>query len=191
MRARSPGPTYFPSAGNECMVLAFSAGGAALMNTWLAMAHASMAGHLVTTIPWLSLALLSLMRIRRTRPDDKRDSGVSGMGGTIVLLIAGGAVGLLVLAGSAVVLGVCAIGCSFAPWHRIRFCRRHPVSASLLPCGGGALVLAIHRHDVEFMFLPIAAWILGMTGLIALLGTTRKTLPAKQAEKTAAAPVQP
>jgi hypothetical protein len=181
------------------MVLAFAAGGAALMNTWLSMVHASLPGRLVTTLPWLSLVLLAVLRLRRAQRearerlsvDHKEETVTSGIGWSAALLIAGVVVGLLVLEGNAVLLGVVAIGYTFAPWDRIRLCRQRPVRAGVLICGGGALVLAICRHDVAFMFLPIAAWILGMSSVIALLGTTRMKLPAQQPEKNGGVPVQP
>lgn len=169
------------------------------MSTWLSMVHASLPGRLVTTLPWLSRALLALLRFRRAQReaperlsvDHKEETLTSGIGWSAALLIAGGVVGLLVLEGSAVLLGVFAIGYVFAPWHRIWICRQRPVWAGLLPCAGGAFVLAMPGQEVEFMFLPIAAWILGMSGLIALLATTRRKLPAQQPGKTGIAPVQP
>ena len=199
MRARWLGPTRFSSDGNAWLVLALAAGGAALMNTWLSIVHASLPGRLVTTLPWLSLTLVAMLRLQRTRReataplpvDDDRGNIMSGIGGSAVLLAAGGVAGLLVVAGSAVLLGVLAIGYGFAPWRRIRLCRRRPIRASLSLCGGGALALAVYRHDVEFMFLPIAAWILGMSGLVALLAMSWKTLPATQPEQTDTVPVEP
>lgn len=52
-------------AGGTFIVLAFAVGGAILMSTWLSMAHASPRGWLVATIPWASLALLPVLRMRR------------------------------------------------------------------------------------------------------------------------------
>lgn len=152
------------------------------MNTWLFMVHASLLACLLTTILWLPLVLLSMLRIRRTKSEGvdapfvpvKADTGVSGIGWPIVLLITGSSLGLLIVVGNTVLLGVFAIGCSIIPWYRIRLCRERPVRAGLIMCAGGAIVVATCRHYVGFMFLPIAAWALGVAALCALLGTRLK-----------------
>jgi hypothetical protein len=169
------------------------------MNTWLFMVHARLLAHLLVTILWLSPALVSLLRIRRAKSEAedaliayvKADIGVSSIGWPIVLLITGSSVGLLIVAGSTALLGVFAIGCGMVPWYRIRLCRERPVWASLIMCGGGAIVVAIYRHHVGFMFLPLAAWTLSVTALIALLGTTPKKLPRKQPERAEPVPAEP
>lgn len=164
------------------------------MNIWLSMVHVSLPGRLLITMPWLSLAVLSMLLHYRTPPrplDDKKADIISSIGWSILLLIAGGVIGLLVLQGSTVLIGIFAASYSCAPWHRLRLCRQHPVSASLLMCGGGALVLTIYRHHVEFMFMPIAAWILGVSSFIALLKVTQKQPTARQPENKGALPVQP
>jgi hypothetical protein len=192
MSTRGRGSTHSDSQGNVCIVLAYSAGGAALMNTWLFMVHASPLACLLATILWLSPAFLSMLRIRRTKSEGKdallapieADTGVAGIGWPIVLLITGSILGLLIVAGSIVLLGAVAIGCSIVPWYRIRLCRERPVLACLIMCGGAAIVVAIYRHAVGFMFLPLAAWALGVAALSALFGTTPKKLPRKQPGRT-------
>jgi hypothetical protein len=202
MSTRWLGSTYSSSDGNACIVLAYSASGAALMNTWLIMVHANLLPHLLLTLLWLSPAVLSMLRIRRAKLENGRevprlvvhlrpDTRIAGIGWPIVLLITGCSLGLLVVAGSAVLLGVFAIGCSIVPWSRVRLCRQRPVSASLVMCSGGACVVALYRQDVEFMFLPIAAWVLGMAALGVLLGTTRKKLTGKPPENADPVPVRP
>jgi hypothetical protein len=169
------------------------------MNTWLFMVHASPLAYLLMTILLLSPALISMLRIRRAKSegDDAllirvmADTRVPSIGWPIVLLVTGSSLGLLIVVGSTVLLGVFAIGCSIVPWYRIRLCRERPVWASLIMCGGGAIVVAIYRHDVGFMFLPLAAWTLGVAALSALLGTTPKNLPRKQPEKADPVPVEP
>lgn len=199
MSTRWLGSSHSGSDGNVCIVLACSAGGAALMNSWLFMVHASLLAYLVVTILWLSPALLSMLGVRRAKHEGEHalpahlepDTGISSIGWSIVLLITGSSLGLLVLAGSTVLLGVFAVGCSLVPWHRVRLCRQRPVLASLVMCGGGAIVAAIDHRHVEFMFLPIAAWVLGVTALSAFLETTRKRLSRKQPEKTVPVPARP
>lgn len=170
--------------GNVCIVLTYSAGGAALMNTWLFVVHASLRAYLLMTMLWLTPALLTILRIQRAKPESgslrvhlKPDTRISSIGWPIVLLITGSGLGLLVVAGSTVMLGVFAIGCSILPWHRIGLCRQRPVLASLVICGGGAIVVAIYHRHIDFMFLPIAAWVLGVGALSTFLGTTRKNCP--------------
>jgi hypothetical protein len=63
--------------------------------------------------------------------------------------------------------------------------------ASLVICGGGAIVVAIYHRHTDFMFLPIAAWVLGVGALSTFLGTTRKKLPGKQPEKAVPVQAQP
>jgi hypothetical protein len=184
-------------------VLAYSAGATALMNTWLFMVHAKLLAYLVMTMLWLSPALLSMLRIRRVKPEDERgacgphlahlkpDTRISNIGWSIVLLITGSSLGLLVIAGSTTLLGVFTVGYSIVPWHRIRLCRQRPVWAGLVMCGGGAIVVSIYHRHAQFMFLPIAAWVFGVAALSAFLGTIRKKLPKKQLEKTRPVPVQP
>jgi hypothetical protein len=168
------------------------------MNTWLFMVHASLRAFLLMTMLWLSPALLTMLRIRRAKPEDglllvhlKPDNRISSIGWPIVLLITGSGLGLLVVAGSTVLLGVFAIGCSILPWHRIGLCRQRPLLASLVICGGGALVVAIYQRNIDFMFLPIAAWVLGVGALSTYLRTTRKKLPRKQSEKVVPVQAQP
>jgi hypothetical protein len=169
------------------------------MNTWLLMVHGSLFAVLLMTTLWLPLIVLSMLRIRRTRSQGmdvplvhvKADTGVSSIGWPIVLLITGCSLGLLILAGSTVLFGVFAIGCSIVPWYRIRLCRERPVRASLIMCGGGAIVVVIYHHDVGFMFLPLAAWILGVAALSALFVTTPKKLPGKQPERADPVPAEP
>jgi hypothetical protein len=169
------------------------------MNTWLLMVHGSLLAYVLMTTLWLPLILLSMLRIRRARSQGMdaqlvhvdADTGVSSIGWPIVLLITGCSLGLLIVAGSTVLFGVFAIGCSIVPWYRIRLCRERPVRASLIMCGGGAFVVAIYRHDVGFMFLPLAAWILGVAALSALFVTTPKNLPRKQNEQADPAPAEP
>ena len=173
------------------------------MNTWLFMVHASLLAYLVLTILWLSPALLLMLRMRRVKPEDDRrlpgahlahlkpDTRISNIGWPIVLLLTGGSLGFLVLAGSTALLGVFAVSYSIVPWHRIRLCRQRPVWAALVMCGGGALVVFIYHRHAQFMFLPIAAWVFGVAALSAFLGTIRKKLPRKQPEKTRPVPVQP
>lgn len=169
------------------------------MNTWLFMVHASLLGYLTMTILWLSPALLSMLRIRRAKREGEDalfiqlapDTRISRIGWPIVLMITGSGLGLLVVAGSTVLLGVFAIGCGLAPWYRIRFCRQRPVWASLVMCGAGAIVVTVHYHRVGFMFLPIAAWVLGVAALGALLGTSQEKLPRKKSKKVDPVPVQP
>jgi hypothetical protein len=169
------------------------------MNTWLFLVHASLFAYLLMTLLWLSPALVSMLRIRRTTSEGKdalpvhvkADNGVSSIGWPIVLLITGSSLGLLIVVGSIVLLGVFAIGCSMVPWYRIRLCRERPVWASLIMCGGGAIVVAIYRHHVGFMFLPFAAWILDVAALSALLGSTPTKLPKKQPEGADPVPAEP
>lgn len=168
------------------------------MSTWLSMVHASLLAYLLMTMLWLSPALLTMLRIRRAKPEGgalrvhlKPNTRISGIGWPIVLLIAGSGLGLLVIAGSTVLLGVFAIGCSIPPWHRIGLCRQRPVLSSLVMCGGGAIVVAIYHRLIDFMFLPIAAWVLGVCALSTFLGTTRKKLPRKQPEKAVPVQAQP
>jgi hypothetical protein len=169
------------------------------MNTWLFVVHASLRAYLLMTMLWLTPALLTMLRIRRAKPEgeDSRPihlkpvTAISSIGWPIVLLITGSSLGLLVVAGSTVLLGVFAIACGFAPWHRISLCRQRPVWASLVMCGGGAIVVTVYHRHVGFMFLPIAAWVLGMGAMSVFLGTTREKLPKKQPEKAVPAPAQP
>jgi len=169
------------------------------MNTWLFMVHASPLAYLLMTILLLSPALVSMLRIRRAKSEGedaliayvKADIGVSSIGWPIVLLITGSGLGLLIVAGSTALLGVFAIGCSIVPWYRIPLCRERPVWASLIMCSGGAIVVAMYRHYVGFMFMPLAAWVLGVGALSALLGTTPKKLPRKQPEKADPVPAEP
>ena len=169
------------------IVLAFSVGGGALMSTWLSMVHASLRGWLVATIPWVFLALLSVLRTRRAAPSGgdvarvrvKPRFIIADIGWATVPLAAGGIIGVLVAAGSSVLLGVFAAACSFAPWRRMPLCRQHPGRAALSMCGGGALALVLRRADVHPMFLPIAAWILGICGLAACVGTMHRETPSK------------
>ncbi|MFL6635860.1 MAG: hypothetical protein ACJ8HJ_26470 [Massilia sp.] len=199
MSTRWRGSSHSASQGNVCVVLAYSAGGAALMNTWLYMVHARLLAYFLMTILWLSPAFLSMLRIRRTTSECKdallahvkADTGVSSIGWPIVLLITGSTLGLLIVVGSTVLLGVFAIGCTMIPWYRIRLCRERPVLASLIMCGGGAIVVAVYRHHVGFMFLPLAAWILGVAALSALLGATPKKLPGKQPDRADSVPAEP
>jgi hypothetical protein len=191
MSITSPGSTHSLSGANPCIALAYAAGGAALMNAWLSLFHANVIGHVAATIPWLCLALLSALRMPPGTPDDAHANLPAGTGWPIVLPLAGGAVGLLVAAGSSLLLGVVAIGCSFAPWQRIRLCRQRPILASLVMCAGGAAVLVLCRHAVDVMFLPVAAWILGMSGLVALLGTPRKARPAQRPAQADSVPARP
>lgn len=199
MSTRQLGSGQSGSHGNICVVLAYSVGGAALMNTWLFMVHTSLLACLLFTIPWLSLAFLSMLRIRRTKSESeagllvhlRADTGASSFAWPIVLLIIGTSLGLLIVMGSAVLLGVFAIGCSIIPWYRICLCRERPVWASLIMCSGGAIVVAIYRHDVEFMFLPLAAWILSVAALSAFFGTIPKQLPRKQPERADPVPAEP
>ncbi|MFS2027856.1 hypothetical protein [Massilia sp. CT11-137] len=169
-----------------------------MMNTWLFMVHASLLAYLLMTILLLSPALLSMLRIRRAKSEGgdallvhvKTDTGISNIGWPIVLLMTGSSLGLLIVLGSTVLLGVFAIGCSMVPWYRIRLCRERPVWAGLIMCGGGAIVIAIYRHYVGFMFLPLAAWILGVAALSVLLGSTPKKLPGKQSEQADPVPAE-
>jgi hypothetical protein len=140
-----------------------------------------------------------MLRIRRTTSESvdaplvhvKTDTGVSSIGWPIVLLITGSGLGLLIVLGSTVLLGVFAIGCGIVPWYRLRLCRERPVRASLIMCGGGAIVVAIYRPYIGFMFLPLAAWTLGVAALITLLVSTPKKLPRKQPERADAVPAEP
>jgi hypothetical protein len=174
------------------------------MNAWLFMVHASLLAYLVMTILWLSPALLLMLRMRRVKPEDEvgpprdpylahltPDISISNIGWPIVLLITGSSLGLLIVAGSATLLGISAVGYSIVPWYRIRLCRQRPVWAGLVMCGGGAIVVSAYHRHAQFMFLPIAAWVFGVVALSALLGTIRKRLPRKQPEKTHPVPVQP
>lgn len=191
--------SHSDSQGNVCVVLAYSAGAAALMNTWLFMVHASPLAYLLMTILLLSPALLSMLRIRRGKSEGEdallvrvlAGTGISSIGWPIVLLITGSSLGVLVVVGSTVLLGVFAIGCSVVPWYRIRLCRERPVWASLIMWGGGAIVVAIYRHHVGFMFLPLAAWTLGVAALSALLGPTPEKRPGKQPERADPVPAEP
>ncbi|PQO98138.1 hypothetical protein C5614_12305 [Massilia phosphatilytica] len=170
-----------------------------MMNAWLFMVHASLSAYLLMTILWLPLVLLSMLRIRRSTSEGvhaplvnvKADTGVTSIGWPIVLLITGSSLGLLIVGGSTVLLGVFAIGYSIVPWYRIRPCRERPVRASLVMCGGGAIVVAIYRHHVGFVFLPLAAWILGVAALLALLASTPKKLSGKQPARAAPVPAEP
>lgn len=155
-------------------MLACAIGGALLLHAWLAMVQASLSWRLVATLPWLSLLLLSVLRMRRAAAESFRrpvsDAGpgalASTLGGALVLLAAGNVVGVFVVAGNTLPLAAVAALCCFAPWRRIPLCRQRPVRASLLVCAGAALVAGACRDAVQPMFLPIAAWLLGMSGLV-------------------------
>lgn len=198
MSTRWLGSTY-SLPGGTFIVLAFSIGGGMLINTWLSMAHASLRWRLMATIPWLSLAVLSMLRMRRANLEDTdvspRDarpgSVISNTGCAMVLLIAGSVIGFLVAAENMMLLGLFTTAYGFAPWYRMSMCRQHPGWAVLSMCGGGALVLYIYRDAIHLMSLPVAAWIFGMSGLTAFVGTTRRKMPSKQPGKMDALPVQP
>lgn len=198
MSTERPGSSYSLSGGTF-IVLAFSIGGGVLINTWLSMVHAGLRWRLVATIPWISLALLSMLRMRRAKLEDtdvplrraRPGSGISNIGCAIVLLVAGSVIGFLVAAGNIILLALFTTTCSFAPWYRMPICRQHPGRAVVLMCGGGALVLGIYRDAIHLMSLPVAAWIFGMSGLAAFVGTTRRKAPSERPGKMDALPVQP
>jgi hypothetical protein len=198
MSARWSRATYSLSGGTF-IVLAFSVGGGALINTWLSMVHASLCWRLVATIPWISLALLAMLRMRRAKREGsdaslghaQPSSVISNTGWAMVLLVAGSAIGVLVAAGNMMLLGIFATAYGFAPWRRMPLCRQHPAWAVLSMCGGGAVALSLYRDAIHLMALPVAAWILGMSGLAAFIGTTRRKTPSKRPGKLDALPVRP
>jgi FtsH-binding integral membrane protein len=175
MSTRRSGPTSSFPGGGIFVALAFSLGGGALVNTWSSMLQAHLSGRLVAILPWLALALLAALRLRRaTRTDSPRRAfSATRAGLAIVPSIFGGMIGFLVALGSTVLLALFAAACLFAPWSRIPLCRRHPGWASLSMCCGGALALAICHDRVDPMFLPVAAWVLGVSALAALVWTMR------------------
>lgn len=168
------------------------------MSAWLFMVHASLCAYVLMSMLWLSPAFLSMRLIRRKKSEDEDDllvyveagTRVSSVGWALLLLITGASIGLLIVVGSMVLLGVFAVGCSIVPWYHIRLCREHPVPASLIMWSGGAIVVAIYHHYVEFMFLPLAAWALGVAALSALLRTVPKNLRKKQPERADAVPAE-
>lgn len=168
MNTGRPGATdSFPDG--VFVMLTCAIGGALLLHAWLAMVHATLPLRIVATLPWLSLMLLAVLRMRRAASASATRPGpgavASTVGGALVLLAAGNIVGVFVVAGSTLPLAaVAAAGC-FAPWGRVRLCRHRPVRASLLVCAAGALVPGACHDAVQAMFLPVAAWVLGMCGL--------------------------
>lgn len=178
--------------------LTLSIGGGLLMETWLFIIHAGLPMRLVGAMPWLSLGILAVLRKRRSTSCTMGVSAehampasiVSNAGWAIVLLVVGGGLGFLIMAGGALVLMTFTTACGFMPWHRIRLCRQQPGRASLIMCSGGAIVLGFPHTCVDSMFLPIAAWALGMSSLVTFTRTMRPQTFRRKAAEANAAPVR-
>lgn len=148
--------SIFPSFLYAILALVFGQVGAAQM-------HGSWSLRAFMGAPGLVLAGLALYRARlhwaavqATTPS----SLARASGRYVALLAAGVSIGILVSAGSVLLLGVVATLTYVFPWNRIPACRSRFVVASLVMLAGAIAWVVIRGRPDQALYFMIAAWIL-------------------------------
>lgn len=142
--------------------LVYSLGAVALTAAWNLQIGASLRWHVFTEAYGLLVFAIAFRRFRLARPCVPIMEGPAkdGIGQFVMLAAIGGMLGLLALAGSVALFGICAFGINWAPWFRLAPGRNKLLASCAMVVGGGACVMLTARLPRDPFVLPLFAWAL-------------------------------
>jgi hypothetical protein len=153
--------------------------GCILVEVALNRVGASFKAQVCAALPALYIAFISIRHLRIYQPkflhEDIRPEPRSAnifdfekTGGALLLLLLGVALGLLVLAGSAVIISLVAFSL-FLRWPRKPLQARSFGAGSAIMLFGASASFMLGQREVDLLFLPIASLMLTMCATLILL----------------------
>jgi hypothetical protein len=154
--------SIFPSFFYAALGLVLAQAGAAQM-------HSSWRLHVFLAIPGVALSGLVLCRARLHWPESSPDMpslGARALGWYLLLLTAGALIGVLVSAGSVLLLGMVTALTYLLPWTKIPVCRARFVVSSVAILAGAVAWALIYGRPIQSLHFMIAAWMLFIPPMI-------------------------
>jgi hypothetical protein len=141
----------------------YAALGVVLTQAGAAQIHGSWGLHAFVGIPGLVLSGLALFRARLHWPaatTGMQPSRSRALGWGLLLVAAGASIGVLVSAGSVLLVGMAVPFTYLLPWAKIPMCRRRFAVSSLAMLAGAIAWVVIRGRPAQPLYFMIAAWML-------------------------------
>jgi hypothetical protein len=154
--------SVFPSFFYASLGLVLGQVGAAQM-------HGSWSLHVFLGAPGIILLGLALFRARmhwQAATIDIPPLRLHALGWYVLLIAVGVSIGVLVSAGSVLLLGVVPALTYLFPWTRIPVCRARFVVSSLVMLAGAIVWIVTQSRSVQSLYFMIAAWILYVPSVV-------------------------